>query len=101
MQFFPYCWQRRVMETYLILKSDKKIVLMDELFSHIAPLYIEKFKELIEVEKQSKAIILTDHYFKDVIDSSDDLYLLKNSCTKLIDNLEELEDYQYSNVGNL
>lgn len=91
--------ERRVLETYLILKSEKEIILLDEPFSHIAPLYIEKFKELIEVEKQSKAIILTDHYFKDVNDSSDDLYLLKNGCTKRIENLEELEDYQYLNVG--
>jgi ABC-type multidrug transport system ATPase subunit len=91
----------RVLEAYLILKSDKKVVLLDEPFSHIAPLYIEKFKELINVEKQRKAIILTDHYFEDVIDSSDDLYLLKNGCTTLIDNLEELEDYQYLNVGSL
>ena len=93
--------EQRVLETYLVLKSDKKIVFLDEPFSHIAPLYIEKFKELIHIEKQSKAIILTDHYFQDVIESSDDLYLLKNGCTKLIENLKELEDYQYLNLGTL
>ena len=89
--------ERRVLETYLILKSDKKIVLLDEPFSHIAPLYIEKVKELIHIEKQTKAIILTDHYFNDVIESSNDLYLLKNGYTKLIEKIEELEDYQYLN----
>lgn len=89
--------ERRVLETYLILKSDKKILLLDEPFSHIAPLYIEKVKELIHIEKQTKAIILTDHYFNDVIESSNDLYLLKNGCTKLIEKIEELEDYQYLN----
>ncbi len=93
--------ERRVLETYLILKSQKEIILLDEPFSHIAPLYIEKFKGLIQIEKQHKAIIITDHYFEDVIDSSDDLYLLKNGCTKLIENIEELEDYQYLNVGTL
>ncbi len=93
--------ERRVLETYLVLKSDKKIVLLDEPFSHIAPLYIEKFKDLIRTEKQTKAIILTDHYFQDVIDSSDDLYLLKNGCTKRIENLKELEDYEYLTVGML
>ena len=93
--------ERRVLETYLILKSKTDIILLDEPFSHIAPLYIEKFKALITIEKQTKAIILTDHYFRDVIDVSDDLYLLKNGCTKIINNLEELEDYKYLNPQTL
>ena len=38
----------RVIETYLILNSNKKIILLDEPFSFIAPIYIEKFK-VIEV----------------------------------------------------
>lgn len=89
--------ERRVLETYLILKSPKDIILLDEPFSNISPLYIEKFKSLIQKEKQHKAIIITDHYFRDVIETSDDLYLLKNGCTKVIHHLEELEDYQYLN----
>lgn len=93
--------ERRVLETYLILKSNKDIVILDEPFSHIAPLYIEKFKQIIAIEKKTKAIIITDHYYTDVIETADDLYLLKNGCTKLIDNLEALEDYKYLNVGNL
>jgi ABC-type lipopolysaccharide export system ATPase subunit len=93
--------ERRVLETYLILKSEKDIILLDEPFSHIAPLYIEKFKALIEIEKQTKAIIITDHYYQDVIDASDDLYVLKNGCTKIIHHLEELEDYQYLNPQTL
>ncbi|MGJ8592856.1 MAG: ATP-binding cassette domain-containing protein [Aquaticitalea sp.] len=91
--------ERRVLETYLILKSDKQIVLLDEPFSHIAPLYIEKLKNLIQVEKQTKAIILTDHYFKDVMEATDDLYLLKNGCTQRIESVEALEDYNYLNTG--
>ncbi len=91
----------RVLETYLILKSPKEIIILDEPFSNIAPLYIEKFKKLIQLEKQHKAIIITDHYFKEVIESSDDLYLLKNGCTKLIEHIEELEDYQYLNPHTL
>lgn len=93
--------ERRVLETYLILKSQKDIILLDEPFSNISPLYIEKFKNLIQIEKKSKAIIITDHYFHDVIETSDDLYLLKNGCTKLIHNLEELEDYRYLNPQTL
>ncbi len=93
--------ERRVLETHLILKSKKEIILLDEPFSHIAPLYIEKFKALIEIEKRKKAIIITDHYFRDVIETSDNLYLLKNGCTKIIQNTLELEDYNYLSIGSL
>lgn len=93
--------EQRIIETYLILGSPKKIVLLDEPFSNIAPLDVAKFKELIQIEKKTKAIIVTDHYFQDVIETSDDLYLLKNGCTKYINRLEELEDYQYLKVGML
>src|SRR5690606_26486152 len=62
--------ERRIIEVYLILKGSSKIVLLDEPFSHIAPLYIEKIKSLIETEKHQKAIIITDHMYKHIIDVS-------------------------------
>jgi ABC-type multidrug transport system ATPase subunit len=93
--------ERRVIDTYLTIKSPKPVILLDEPFSHIAPLYIEKFKALIRIEKQTKVIILTDHYYNDVIEVTDNLYLLKDGHTKLIENLQELEDYEYLTVGML
>ncbi len=93
--------ERRIMEIYLTLKCPRKIVLMDEPFSHVAPLYIEIIKTLIEEEKQKKAIIITDHMYQHIISISDTTYLLKNGCTKLIDNLKELEDYKYLSIGTL
>jgi ABC-type multidrug transport system ATPase subunit len=93
--------ERRVIETYLILKSPKSIIVLDEPFSHIAPLYVEKFKDLIKIEKLKKAIIISDHSYRDVIETSDALYLLKNGGTKLINTLEELEDYNYLSIGTL
>ncbi|MDO1499916.1 ABC transporter ATP-binding protein [Winogradskyella maritima] len=93
--------ERRLIESYIILKSDSQIVLLDEPFSHLAPLHIDVVKELIEEEKQNKAIIISDHMYRHIIDMSDDLYLLKNGTTKLITNLTELEDYHYLSEGTL
>lgn len=93
--------QRRIIEIYLILKKASEIILLDEPFSNISPLYIEKIKQLIEIEKKQKVIILTDHNYQDVIAISDNIYLLKNGCTKLIKNITELEDYNYLNLGTL
>jgi ABC-type multidrug transport system ATPase subunit len=93
--------ERRVIEVYLILKCSKKIIFLDEPFSHIAPLYIEKIKALIIEEKIKKAIIITDHMYRHIISISDTIYLLKNGCTKLIDDINELEDYKYLSIGTL
>lgn len=93
--------ERRVIETYAVLKQEADIILLDEPFSNIAPLYVEKIKHLISAQKAHKAIIITDHYFRDVIDISDELYLLNNGCTKKIEDITELEDYKYLNLGSL
>lgn len=93
--------ERRILELYIVLKKPSKIVLLDEPYSHLAPLHIEKAKQLIEEEKQHKAIIITDHMYRHIISTSDNIYLLKNGCTKLISNMGELEDYKYLNVGTL
>jgi ABC-type multidrug transport system ATPase subunit len=89
--------EKRVIETYIILKSPSKVVLLDEPFSHIAPLYIEKLKELLEIEKQRKIIIITDHLYKDILDISNDIYLLKDGWSRFIKSHEELIHHKYIN----
>ncbi|WP_407556228.1 ATP-binding cassette domain-containing protein [Winogradskyella sp. 4-2091] len=93
--------ERRIIETYIILKAKCDIVFLDEPFSHIAPLYIETVKKLITEEKKNKIIIITDHMYQHIIDTSDTIYLLKNGATKKINALTELEDYKYLSEGSL
>ncbi|WP_299556536.1 ABC transporter ATP-binding protein [Seonamhaeicola sp.] len=93
--------ERRIIELYITLKKPGDIVLLDEPFSHIEPLHIEKIKTLIETEKLEKVIVVTDHMYKHIIDTSDNIYLLKNGCTKHIADLKELEDYKYLSSGAL
>ena len=93
--------QQRVVEIYICLNSRAELILLDEPFSHLSPLYIEKIKNLIQDLKKEKAIILTDHMYRHILDTSDELYLLKNSSTKLINKTNELEDYNYLKSGTL
>lgn len=93
--------ERRLIETYVILKTKSDIVILDEPFSHLAPIHIEYIKQLISEEKKQKAIIISDHMYSHIIDSSDDIYLLQNGTTKKIDKLTELEDYNYISEGQL
>ncbi len=91
----------RVVEIYLSLKSESKLVMLDEPFSHIAPLFMAELKQLLNGEKKEKAIILTDHMYRPVIELADELYLLKNGCTKRITDLQDLESYRYLNPDTL
>lgn len=93
--------ERRIIETYIILKTKSKIVFLDEPFSHLAPLHIETVKNLITEEKKKKVIIISDHIYQHIIDTSDVIYLLKNGATKKIKKLTELEDYNYLSEGSL
>ena len=90
-----------VIEIYICLNSRAKLILLDEPFSHLSPIYIEKIKNLIQELKKEKAIILTDHMYRHILDSSDELYLLKNGSTKLTSKTSELEDYNYLKAGTL
>ncbi|GGG55496.1 ATP-binding cassette domain-containing protein [Bizionia arctica] len=93
--------ERRIVETYLLLKSPGKIILLDEPFLHVAPLYIEIIKKLISEEKQRKIIIITDHLYRDIIEASDRLYLIKDGHSKLITDLKTLEDFKYISQNTL
>ena len=74
---------------------------LDEPFSHVAPLQIEYIKRIINTEKKHKVVIITDQMYSHIIETSDEIYLLKNGCTKKIEKINELEDYKYLNEGSL
>lgn len=89
----------RVLEAYLILNSKQKIILLDEPFSFIAPIYVEKFKNLIVKKKEGKTILITDHFYKEILEICDRLYLIKNGYSKEVKNHQDLvnEGYLLSN----
>jgi ABC-type multidrug transport system ATPase subunit len=87
--------EKRIIETYLILKSHSKIVLLDEPFSYVAPIHIEKIKELIQQEKDNKIIILTDHYYEQILNISDAVYLIENGRSREINSKKDLVTFNY------
>jgi ABC-type multidrug transport system ATPase subunit len=93
--------EKRIFETYIILKTESQMVILDEPFSHLSPLHIESVKQLISEVKKDKAIIISDHMYQHIIDSSDTIYLLQNGTTKKVEKLTELEDYKYLREGRL
>jgi ABC-type multidrug transport system ATPase subunit len=80
----------RLLESFLILNSPHPFCLLDEPFSGLMPLHIEKLKELIARTKYSKGIILSDHLYRHTMEMADEIYLLSNGKTYLIKDLDEL-----------
>lgn len=89
----------RILETYLILQKESEIILLDEPFSFIAPIYIEKIKQLLIKAKENKIVIITDHYFKEILSVSDCMYLIKNGNSKLISSKEALQKEGYLSIN--
>ena len=73
--------QRRIIEIFIILTSKSKFCLLDEPFSQIMPLHVEKIKEIILEEKNSKGIIISDHMFDHILELSDDLYVISDAVS--------------------
>ena len=88
--------QRRLVEVYIILASNAQFILLDEPFTHIMPLDIERIKQLILEEKRHKGILLTDHLYQHIAGLSDKLYLLKDGKTWLTRSSADLESYGYA-----
>jgi ABC-type lipopolysaccharide export system ATPase subunit len=70
--------------------------MLDEPFSHLMPLHIEKVKAIMKVEKLNKGFLVTDHLFNDIVDISDDLYVLKEGKAYLTKDISEIETLGYA-----
>lgn len=86
---------RRIIEIYLILVSNTKFCLLDEPFTELMPLYIERIKKLILREKEKKGFIITDHLYRHVLDLCDQIYLVEHGATHFIKDPEDLKHYGY------
>jgi len=93
--------ERRYFEILLLLNLPTKFLLLDEPFSEIEPLYIEKIKKLISQYQPSKGIVITDYDYRNILDVSDRLILLHDGGCKNINKLEELEDFGYLPIGRI
>ena len=87
--------ERRIIETYLVLQSKAKVLLLDEPFSNIAPLQIEKIKQIIQQQKEEKIIVLTDHFYEDVLEVADVLYTIHHKRSHLIKDENDLVNFGY------
>ncbi len=90
--------ERRLIEVYVIVKSTSQFVMLDEPFTHLNPLQIEKVKSILQEEKQNKGLLITDHMYHHIIEICDDLYVLSNGRTHLAKNINDIEMLGYARL---
>lgn len=90
--------RQRLIELYVLVKSTSKFVMLDEPFTHISPLQVEKVKNLLLEEKSNKGILITDHIYTQVLDICDNLYVLANGQTHLTNSLTNIETLGYAKL---
>lgn len=85
----------RIIETLLIIYSKAEFILLDEPFHSLSPKIIAKLKTIIKQQTENKGFIISDHQFHDVLDISDDIFLLSDGYLRPIKDLKELKQFNY------
>jgi len=87
--------QWRTVEIYIIAKTPSLFAMLDEPFTHLNPIQIDKIKEFLLEEKANKGFLITDHMYQHLLDVSDTVYLLKDGKTHLTKSIQDLDDLGY------
>jgi len=85
----------RIFEVMLILESKSGFCLLDEPFTGLTPLYVEKVKQILRSYKATKGIVITDHMHRHVTEISDTLYLLAQGQTYHVHDPRQLVSLGY------
>jgi len=86
----------RLVELYVVVKSKSFFAMLDEPFTHLSPLQIEKVKELLLEEKTNKGLLISDHMYRQVMEICDNLYVLANGKTHLTKSFTDIETLGYA-----
>lgn len=84
----------RIVEVLLIIYSKAEFILLDEPFHSLSPKVVTEIKTIIK-QQTYKGFIISDHQYHDVLDISDDIFLLSDGHLKPIKDLTELKRFNY------
>ncbi|SRX56104.1 ATP-binding cassette domain-containing protein [Aequorivita sp. CIP111184] len=87
--------QVRYLEVLLVGNLDHQFIMLDEPFSMVEPLYKIEIKKLLNNIKVKKGILITDHYYEDVLEITNNNLLLKNGISHIVKNKEDLRKLEY------
>lgn len=87
--------EKKIVEALLIIFSDSQFILLDEPFNGLSPKMTAEMQKLIKEQSKDKGILISDHRYQEVLDISDEIYLLSDAYLKPIKDLKELQRYNY------
>lgn len=87
--------ERRYLEILLLGNLNHQFLMLDEPFSMIEPLFVEIIKNFLNILKETKGIILTDHYYEDAMQIADKIFLLKDGNKIQIGDKNDLIKHGY------
>ncbi|WP_324720413.1 ATP-binding cassette domain-containing protein [Salinimicrobium sp. HB62] len=92
--------QLKYLELLLLAHMPHPFLLLDEPFSMLEPRYIELVKELLLSLKSSKGLLLTDHYYRDVLEVANRSYVLKKARAYEVESEHDLVTHKYLKINN-
>lgn len=87
--------ERKFFETILISHLPHPFLMLDEPFSMLEPLQTKALKEFLLKISETKSIIITDHYYTDVLDITTKNIVLRNGESIAINSIEDLKKNEY------
>jgi ABC-type multidrug transport system ATPase subunit len=87
--------QQLYLQLLLLLNLDHPFLILDEPFSMVEPRFKELIKEKLLEYRENKGFIISDHYYRDVLDICDRVHLLKDGVLIPIANNRELVELGY------
>lgn len=86
---------KKLVEIITVLHTPGAFVLLDEPFSYLSPVLVEKIIPHIRYQSQRKGIILTDHQYRNVMAVSNRRYVIADGALRFVENSTDLEKYGY------
>lgn len=88
--------ERRLLELFTVLSCRARFILLDEPFSYLMPRHTALCRELIRDAAHTRGVLVTDHLFRQVVELSDELYLIGCGRTLRAGGPEDLIRYGYA-----
>lgn len=87
--------EQRYLQFLLTIHLNRPFVLLDEPFSMVDPLYKEVIKEKIKERSAVQGFIITDHYYKDVLDIATKKLLMASGKIMPVKDVHDLANAGY------
>ncbi|HEX3007842.1 MAG TPA: ATP-binding cassette domain-containing protein [Bacteroidales bacterium] len=89
------CGEKRYFEIMLLSQLPHRVMIFDEPFSMIDPIEQERISDLLQKLKKEKIIIITDHYYRNVLNITDQNLLINNGKSQRIHSVDDLIQGEY------